>query len=535
MPRMPHRLGLAAALLGAGAARAASVAPPSPTELMASISAAIVAAAGGGGGGFTVPPGDYPFWSDYPSQIALAAPTNFALTADGATFWLRPGQGLVISNATNLTLRGLTIDFPPQALHFTQGTVANVTTSPGDVVTFDMTMDAGYPDLDDPYIKGVHAKVIFWDAATRTMEHWQVQTTTSVHAATKLRAGVWRVSTVISGPTAGHKPEEGCLVTVSPVMEPAIQCSNCTGNLLEDVTLYGSSAMGYVETGGGGGSVLRRWRATRQPGSNRLLCTTLDGVHSTSVAAGLTLVDSEVAYAADDLFAVHCELGVAWGAAPPSSGAAGADHGAGAPTSSLYIIDTGGDAGRTVARAQPGDVLHFFALNETMEPLASATVAAVAVVDNATLQADAARASEDIKAQLHITVRPLEGATQLLRFDFTAPLPPGVAPRFSSLVQFDGRCGAGTLVRNCSLHDTTGGMRLKGAGVTVDGVAISRAYGMRMLPEVFWTQSVSRDITIQNCVFNVTGGAPAAPESIEYAPATCPGLVLSNNTFINAP
>lgn len=496
-------------------------APPSPSDLMDSIRAAMVA----GKPGFTIPAGDYAFWSDYSSSaITMNGAANFVLDATGATFFIRPGQGLSISNATNLTLRGLTIDFPPEALHFSQGAVSDISVKPGNVVEFVLTLDAGYPELVNRYTSWMmHPKVIFWDASNRTMLHWQVQTTSTVHDATQLKPGVWRVTTEIGGPTAGHKPSEGNLATISPVLVPAIDANDCSGNLLEDVTLYGSSGMGYLESGGGGGTVIRRWRAVRQPGSDRLLSTTLDGVHSTSVEKGLLLEDSEVSFAADDLFAVHCELGITWGVAPAGS-------------NSLYIVDTGGSPARTVALAQPGDTLHFFALNSTMEPLASAKVQALSVVDNATLQADAERVSEDIKAELHLTIRPIGNLSLLVRVDFdpATPLPASVLKRFSSLVQYDQRCGFGTVVRNTTLHDTTGGMRLKGVNVTVDGVSISRAYGMRMLPEPFWTQSVSRDITIRNSVFNVTGNAPAAPQSVEYVPATCPGLVLSNNTFIDS-
>lgn len=291
--------------------------------------------------------------------------------------------------------------------------------------------------------------------------------------------------------------------------------------------------MGYLEAGGAGGTVIRNWRAVRpppgaaQPG-DRLLVTTIDGVHSTSVQRGLTLVDSEVSWAGDDLFAVHCELGIAWGV--PSS-AGGNDNG-----SVLYIVDTGGSTARTVALAQPGDELYFFALNDTMDPLGVATVASIAYVDNATLQAQAANASIDIQRVRGYTIRDVSSAAYLVVVTFEPPgLPPAVLPRFSSLVQYQERCGRGTTVVDTYLHDTSGGMRLKGVDVTLDASTLASAYGARMLPEAFWTQSVSFNVTITNSVLTNVGNAPASPDAIAYYPDTCTGLVLANNTVIPAP
>ncbi len=494
---------------------AAAAAPPSPAALLAAIAAAIAA----GQPSYTVPPGVYNFSTLPQTVLSFSAPHDFTLSAQGATFLIRPGQGFSITDAVNSSFLGFTVDTDP--LFFTQGVVSRVSRAPDGYVTYDLAVEAGYPSLDEPIFQQEGTrKTIFWDAPSRTIFHQQVQTTTAVHNLTALGGGVWRVVTWMGGVSANFTPPEGCLGTISPVLAPAILAVNCSGLLVEDVTLHGSSAMGYLEMGGAGGSTLRRWNATRAPGTTRLLATSLDGVHSTSVAAGMTLVDSEVSFAADDLFAVHCELGIAWGAPPDGAGA------------SLYIIDTGGAQARTVANLTAGDALSFFELSETMDPMGTATVAAVSVVANATLQAEAAAASADIAREKHITVRDVSSAALLLRMDFAAPLPPAFLPRFAAMVQSDARCGRGTRVVNTSLHDTTGGMRLKGVDVTVQGCALSRAYGMRMLPEVFWTQSVSVNVTIEDNVFTTTGHAPAAPDSIAYTNDTCPGLVLRNNTFL---
>jgi hypothetical protein len=495
----------------------------SPTDLINAIAAAQTA----GEASYNIAPGVYNFSGLFPNaDIPLGPPSGhsaspFNLSAYGVTWILRPGQGLIITNATGMRMAGLTIDFDP--LPFTQGVVSQVTAGPDGWVTFDLALEEGYPDLSDRNFmpEGAVAKTIFWNATTRTMYHEQVQTTSEVHNYTGRAPRVWRIASLLS---ISHfvPPTEGALCTVSPVITPAVQCVQCAGMLFEDITLLASSAMGYIEMGGLGGNVLRRWRNIRAPGTTRLLSTNLDGIHSTSVAAGLSLLDSEISFAADDLFAVHCELAIAWGKPDPSD------------QRTLYIIDTGGNQARTIAQAPPGAALDFYALNLTMDPLtppASLIVESVVVEENATLQAQAAQASADIARELHLTIRPVADAALLTRVTFTSVLPAAVLPRFAAMVQWSGRCGHGTVVRNCSLHDTTGGMRLKGVNVTVDNVDLQRAYGMRMLPEVFWTQSISENITITNSQFVTTGNAPAAPDSIEYVNDTCRGLVLENNTF----
>ncbi len=487
------------------------------------------AAVAAGAPGYTIPQGLYNF-SSTTLEFTLTGATSFALVAEGVTLIFAPRQGLVIANSTAVCVRGLTIDYAP--VGFTQGKASDVVYHEGksaeyDYVSFTLALDEGYPSPTD-LITGygfLNLKTYFYAESTRLMYHSQVQSSPEMSNATEVSPRVWRIFTHIPSTLLGwHPPAEGTLATLSGTSAPAILASNCSDTLVEDVTLYHAAGMGYLELSGGGGTVLRRWRAILPPPSlpplNRLLATTLDGVHSTSVERGLTLVDSVVSFAGDDLFAVHCELGISWGPAPDGA---------------LYIIDTGGDVARTVAAATRGTQLLFFALNATMDQLGEVRVSSISVEPNATLQAEAANCATDIKKERGLIIRNVTGSTLLLRVVFESPLPPAILPRFAALVQNPGRCGFGTRVLNTSLHDSSGGMRLKGINVTVDGCSIANVYGARLLPEPFWTQSESINVTISNNVFVGTGNAPAAPETIEYDPATSPGLSMYNNSITPAP
>ena len=164
-----------------------------------------------------------------------------------------------------------------------------------------------------------------------------------------------------------------------------------------------------------------------------------------------------------------------------------------------------------------------------MEQVGVAVLKRLAPVTNATLLAEAQQAAAHIRDVLHLDLRPFPVNLLLAQL-----APPGLPLRdYGALVELPSRCGAGTLVKNSYLHDTNGGMRLKGSRVTVHGCTVENAYGVRMLPELFWTQSVSKNVTLVDNVLRGCGCTANAPHAIEYD-ADIEGLVLVNNTVIPA-
>jgi hypothetical protein len=520
-------------------ARYADVGPYVPASLLPppgdaqALLAAIQAAVAAGEAGYAIPTGTYNF-SDTnfvvtnAQSFSLTAPLSVSEEQPSVVFLFAAGYGCILNNWHNSSFTGVTVDYWP--VPFTQGTVYNVSRHSGSsYLTYELDIDAGYPDMSEQFYRNTSvatAKTIFWDVANRTMYHDQVAISTDVHNATLLSNGNWFIYTSMPSVLAGFTPPNGCLGTISPVTGDAIQCTNCSANTFTNMTLWASSAMGYLETSGLGGNVLTRWRNVRAPQTSRLLATNLDGIHSTSMSVGMTMTDSEISYAADDLFAVHCELGIAWGVPATSS--------SGQQQQQLYIIDTGGAGTTMLTHATSGSVLSFWALSPDMDPLGTAVVGNWSYVTNATLQAEAARAGADILAKYGIVMRPLSTETTLLLFQFTSPVAPAILPRYSSLVQFNGRCGSGTYVSNSYFHDTTGGLRIKGVNVTLTDITLYKGYGINMLPEVYWTQSISMDVTIENALLDTTGNAPNAQQSILYVNNTCPGLTLKNITIIPA-
>ena len=71
--------------------------------------------------GYTIAPGEYRFDHSLKSQLSFNDVTNFAIQAEGATFWIEDDGGLRFTDCQGMTLRGLTIDCDP--LPFTQGVI----------------------------------------------------------------------------------------------------------------------------------------------------------------------------------------------------------------------------------------------------------------------------------------------------------------------------------------------------------------------------------------------------------------------------
>ena len=480
----------------------------------AALQRALASALASGAGSFTVPNGTYNFRAlpaGAPATLAITNAANFSLISGGAVeFVFPPIGGLRVSHSAHVALAGpFTIDaWPPFT---TQGTVSGGVRD-GRWFNFTLTLDPGF-ELDPA--RFLPSRGIFFDPATRRYLPGQALCVTSALHAAPLGGGggrAWAVAVTFScNPTLLVPDGSLCALTPTPG-GPAVLIENSTAVAVTDLTSHAAAGFTLLEAGGGGGHTYTRYNVVRRPGSARLMVSGADVFHSTAVGAGALLEDSELSFAADDLFAVHCELGILWRRVNSTA---------------FYVIDTSGAGGYGLPQARPGDGLYFYNMSLAMERVGAAALVAFAAVTNATLIAEAQGASDYIRRVLKLPMRPF--SVNLL---LAALAPPGLPlGDFGALVELPSRCGAGTVVRNSYLHDTNGGMRLKGSRVTVENVRLEKAYGMRMLPELFWTQSVSSNITLRNNVLRGCGCSANAPHAIEYN-ADIVGLTLVNNTVL---
>ena len=507
MPRVPAACAFLVAL-------SSCVTAGDPAALQRAVTAAVAA----GAPSFTVAPGVYNFSAlpaGTPPTLVIAGARDFNLTSGGAVeFIFPPLGGLRVQDAARVSLVGpFVLDaWPPFT---TQGVISGGRRA-GKWFNFTLTLDAGF-DIDEA-ARFLPSRALFFDAATRRTLPDQVNVVSEALALAPAAgaAGVWEVSvSFFSNPTLSVP--EGSLCALTPTVGgPVLLVANSSRFAALDVSSHGASGFTVLESGGAGAHEYTRLFVGRRAGSARLMASSADVLHSTAVAAGPLLADSELSYAGDDLFAVHCELGILWRRLNATA---------------FYLIDTGGGVG--LAQGLPGEALRFYSLNQSMPLLTSAALGARGLqrVTNATLVAEAQGAAAHIRDVLHITLR--DFTVNLLLADLAPPgLPPALAD-YAALVELPARCGAGTLVRNCYLHDTAGGMRLKSSRVEVRDTVVENAYGMRMLPELFWTQSVSANVTLESNVLRRCGCTALAPHAIEYNPDIF-GLQLINNTVLPA-
>lgn len=482
----------------------------------AALQRAVADAVSSGASSYTVPAGVYNF-SALPSgssaTLNIVNATSFSLLSDGVVEWVFPPEGgLRLHNCNNVSLSGpFTIDaWPP----FTTQGVLSDGVRDGFMFNFTLTLDSGF-ELDPARFINIPggSRAIFFDPATRRFLPGQSLCVTSARAAAPLGGGAWHVSVSFHcNPTLVIPDGSLCALTPTPG-GPAVLIENSTAVHVTDLTSHAAAGFTLLEAGGDGGHTYERYKVVRRPGSSRLMCSGADVLHSTAVAKGLTLLDSELSFASDDLFAVHCELGILWRRINATA---------------YLIIDTSGPNGYGLPRAQPGEELYMYNMSLAMERVGEAVLAPMGFipVTNATLIAEAQQAGEYIRRVLNLTLRNF--SVNLL---LAVLAPPGLPllHDYGALVELPSRCGAGTLVRGSYLHDTNGGMRLKGSRVTVESSVIENAYGLRMLPELFWTQSVSSNITLANNVLRGCGCSANAPHAIEYNPDIV-GLTLINNS-----
>ena len=460
---------------------------------------------------FTVAPGTYNFStlpSHVPATLQIENATGFSLISGGAVeFIFPPVGGLRVTRSANVSLLGpFTIDaWPPFT---TQGVVRGGVRS-GKWFNFTLSLDPGF-ELDARFIP---SRAIFFDPATRRFLHGQSLCVTSALAAASLGNDAWAISVTFScNPTLDVPDGSLCALTPTPG-GPAVVIESSARVAVSDLTSHAAAGFTLLEVGGAGGHTYTRFNAVRRPGSARLMVSGADVFHSTAVAAGAVLSHSELSFAADDLFAVHCELGILWRRVNDTA---------------FYVIDTSGTGGYGLPLAQPGDELYFYNMSLAMERVGvGVNVGRLAPVTNATLVAEAEGAGDYIRRVLKLPMRNFSVNLLLVALE-----EPGLPLRdFGALVELPSRCGAGTLVEASYLHDTNGGMRLKGSRVTVQNSVVENAYGMRMLPELYWTQSVSSNITLANNVLRGCGCSANAPHAIAY-PSDIVGLRLINNSVL---
>ena len=241
---------------------------------------------------FTIPAGDYRFNGDWGTYPHIKNLHDVTLNAPGATFWFEPPfvHGLEFDDCRKVTIKSLTIDCDP--LPFFQGRVTAIDRATG-MVTAELM--PGYAPVEN--------------SGNRTVSYY--------------RPDGSYIRNVIIGCQWSRRPNSNLVEIKAPAPGTSVgdylacvirtgqqlRSINCGEMRFEDVNVYAGGGMAVMEHGGPGGSVYKRVRATRRPGSNRLHAFGADGFHFADLAKGPTMDRCEAAYLADDEINIHGEFG----------------------------------------------------------------------------------------------------------------------------------------------------------------------------------------------------------------------------------
>lgn len=205
------------------------------------------------------------------------------------------GEGIIISDCRNLTLKDLMIDYDP--LPFTQGRIVSVDP---DNAAFDLNIDSGYPLLSEPYFNLSSKFGIVIDAHKR-----QLKAGVSDHMFasgwTHITNRIWRITleesqrSKINGVAVGDR-----YVQMARTGWATIAFTGSSNCRLENVSIYASASLSCALIRNEGKITLNNFAVRYKPGTDRLLSSDADGVHCQQNRVGPTIENCYFEGMADD-------------------------------------------------------------------------------------------------------------------------------------------------------------------------------------------------------------------------------------------
>jgi parallel beta-helix repeat protein len=246
-----------------------------------------------------IPPGVYRGAPEHGGKVHLTLrhAANLEIVAEGVTLLCsKSTRALDLVGCTNLTLRGLTVDYDP--LPFTQGDIVALDPAAG---WLDVNIHAGYPV--EPF-----TRVDIVDRQTRFRKRdkpfmWE-------SSAAVRTAGVVRVQ----NKTAAAFAQVGDLASLGGfppgVIAHAVVISDSAHVTLERVTIHAANCMGVVAAGGEGAHRFLGCRivpGSPPPGATeaRILSVNADAILTSSLRQGVLTESCEIRDAGDDSWSVQ--------------------------------------------------------------------------------------------------------------------------------------------------------------------------------------------------------------------------------------
>lgn len=244
----------------------------------------------------TIAPGDYRIGSSSNTILPIYGASNLTIIAEGVNLIATDlKQVISFGSASNVTLRGATIDYDP--LPFTQGTVVNISGS-----TFEVEIHDGYKTVTG------NQRVIVYDPATSrvkdgTITRYGTGITTLGNGNLRLARGTTQDTLALG---------DFVSITGDTQIPHGVFVQNSTNVTLQDVTLHASTSFGFFENGGGSNEY-RNVQVVPGPlpsGASipRLLSSNADAFHSKHTSVGPKIINSHFANQGDDGIAINTDF-----------------------------------------------------------------------------------------------------------------------------------------------------------------------------------------------------------------------------------
>ena len=259
----------------------------------------------------TIPPGYYrstKYPDEAPGFLTLDGVEDFTINAEGVEMLFHmPMRALNLSNCKNVTIRGLGIDYDP--VGFVQVRVTKVSkAADGKGFAYETEILGGYPD--NPMAGTRKVGAFLYDPETLLLKRW--------YSGLPMERSSDRIITITDGSDSSHV-EVGDLFAFYNTRKEKIQSgkhsvriSNCEDLVLENVVLYASVSMGFLETGCSN-TIYRGCAVKRRPPETdfqkrevpRLRSGAIDAFHSKSARIGPKYHNCMVEANGDDHVAIN--------------------------------------------------------------------------------------------------------------------------------------------------------------------------------------------------------------------------------------
>lgn len=418
-------------------------------------------------------------------------------------------RAVTISQCTNLTLRGLVIDYDP--LPFTQGRIVGFSDHKKvhEIELFD-----GFPPANQ--VRNFKYEIFRPD--TRTL-----RTSDQGPSGVEI-TGPRRIRVRVPGGRENDAEQIGDLIVIAAEYAPhgsaphAVECNHNVNVRLEDVVLFASNCFGFIEQDCDG-SVYYRCRVDRRSaaddfvkrGDARLRSLDADAFHSTGATKGPAYIECRARFMGDDAINIHGDYHMIMAA-----------HG-----NELRVLAKG------AMDIRPGDPVEL--VNYHGERLPDAKAVAVR-------PAGLIRDDERVflsRQKLDARFRAARGFltnAYTITLDHPANLPMG------SVIGAANRVGNGFSVKDCQFgFNRSRGILIKASHGEVVGNRIegSRMSAILISPEYWWLESGSSgDVKISGNIITACGGIPILVEAVggdgQIAPAGAHrDIHITGNTIQN--